>query len=70
MTTPYDSALHLMEAQGGSFVRSLADCYYHADPKNKAILRQAFASYFDEYERRFAQFRAPIPTGEAGEVKP
>lgn len=60
MTTPseYDDALHLMEVQGGSFVRSLAACYYCADPSNKARLRTAFADYFETYERRFREHLA------------
>lgn len=56
----YDDALHLMEAQGGSFVKSLAHCYCMADPSNKALLREAFAKYFDEYERRFRQLCSQI----------
>jgi hypothetical protein len=51
----YDDALHVMEAQGGSFVKALAHCYYMADQPNKAILREAFAKYFNEYERRYQQ---------------
>jgi len=54
----FDNALHVMEVQGGSFVKSLAHCYYMADPPNKAILREAFAKYFDEYERRFRALQA------------
>ena len=56
-TTHYDNALHVMEVQGGSFVKSLAHCYYMADAPSRAILREAFAKYFDEYERRFAQMQ-------------
>lgn len=59
MSIQFDSALHVMEVQGGSFVKSLAACYYRADPANRAILREAFATYFDEYERRFAMYGAP-----------
>ncbi|CAA2107717.1 hypothetical protein [Variovorax paradoxus] len=44
-----------MEVQGGSFVKSLAACYYSADSTNKAILREAFAKYFDAYELRYQQ---------------
>ena len=51
--TEYDDALHMMEKQGGSFVRSLAACYYAADPSNKRRLREAFAGYFDKYEERW-----------------
>jgi hypothetical protein len=60
----YDDALHVMEVQGGSFVKALANCYYMADQPNKAILRQAFAKYFDGYEARFSLYaeRAATPT--------
>jgi hypothetical protein len=61
MDQQYDNALHVMEVQGGSFVKSLAACYYAADSTNRPILRQAFASYFDEYERRFAAYATPAP---------
>ena len=61
MSRIYDNALHLMEAQGGSFVKALANCYYMADPANKAKLRETFAEYFDNYE---AQFRALSQEGE------
>lgn len=54
--THYDNALHVMELQGGSFVKSLAHCYLMADPVNKAKLRETFAGYFDVYEARFAQW--------------
>lgn len=60
VTTRYDDALHLMEAQGGSFVKSLAHCYCMADPSNKAILRGAFARYFESYEQRFRQHVAAV----------
>jgi hypothetical protein len=58
MTRIYDDALHLMEVQGGSFVKSLANCYYAADLKNRAKLRETFAEYFDGYEARFAALSA------------
>lgn len=50
----YDNALHVMEVEGGSFVKSLAHCYYMADPTNRAKLGETFADYFDNYEARFA----------------
>jgi hypothetical protein len=55
--THYDNALHVMELQGGSFVKSLANCYLMADPVNKAKLRETFAGYFDVYEARFAAWQ-------------
>ena len=54
----YDNALHMMELQGGSFVKALAHCYYMADFENRAKLRTAFADYFDTYEARFKAYRA------------
>jgi hypothetical protein len=54
MAQQFDDALHVMEVQGGGFVKALAACYYAADSTNRPILRQAFARYFDEYEARFA----------------
>lgn len=56
----YDDALHMMEVQGGSFVKSLAACYYSADSTNKPILRAAFSKYFEHYEERFRQHLASI----------
>lgn len=61
----YDDALHLMETLGGSFVRSLAACYYAADPVNKEKLRAAFASYFESYEARFQAQQRAIAAGAA-----
>lgn len=55
MPREFDNALHIMEVQGGSFVRSLAACWYAADAVNKAKLRETFAEYFDNYEKRFEQ---------------
>lgn len=54
----YDDALHMMEKLGGSFVRSLADCYLHADPSNKQKLRAAFSEYFERYEQMFRDHAA------------
>ena len=38
-----------MEKYGGSFVRALADAWYHADNFNKTILEKSF-KYFEVYE--------------------
>lgn len=54
----FDSALHMMEVIGGSFVRALADCYLHADAHNAKRLRDAFPEYFDRYERMFQEHQA------------
>lgn len=53
----YDNALHLMEVKGGSFVKALAHCYLMADPVNKALLREAFANYFESYQARFQEWQ-------------
>lgn len=58
MDRKYDNSLHMMEVLGGSFVKSLAHCYYMADPVNKRKLKETFAHYFDKYE---AQFVATAP---------
>ncbi|QRF55339.1 hypothetical protein [Variovorax paradoxus] len=58
MPTEFDNALHMMEVQGGSFVKSLAHCYLMADPSNKTKLRAAFADYFADYEERFRRHAA------------
>lgn len=55
--THYDNALHLMEEQGGSFVKALVHCYLMADQINKTKLRETFAGYFDVYEARFAAWQ-------------
>lgn len=49
----YDNALHVMEVQGGSFVKALVNCYYTADSTNRAKLRETFAEYFESYQARF-----------------
>ena len=62
--TVYDDALHMMEVQGGSFVKSLAHCYCMADPANKVRLKAAFADYFGEYQRRYDNLQVDGATGE------
>ncbi len=42
--------LEAMSKYGGSFVKSLAECYRRADPQNKGILFNAFDFYFTEYD--------------------
>lgn len=37
----FDDHYHLMEVQGGSFVKALVATYYRADAKNKARLLAA-----------------------------
>jgi len=57
MSTHFDNALHMMEVQGGSFVKSLAHCYSMADTANREKLRDTFAEYFNGYETRFEQWQ-------------
>lgn len=44
-----DKIVTLMEQYGGSFVKSLAQCFRHADPVNFTKLRQTFSAYWDSY---------------------
>jgi hypothetical protein len=53
MSRIYDDHLHIMEVQGGSFVKALAHLFCMADGKNKPRVRAAFPEYFEEYERRY-----------------
>jgi hypothetical protein len=52
----YDNALHMMEKQGGSFVKSLVNCYYMADQANREKLYETFAEYFHGYETRYETY--------------
>lgn len=47
---PSHEALEAMEKYGGSFVRSLADCYLRADPSNRERLAIAFPDFYGRYE--------------------
>lgn len=58
-TGKFDSYLHMMEMQGGSFVRSLAHCYQVADTENRARLVKAFPDYFEKYQARFDAVSQP-----------
>ena len=49
----YEDPVHMMELTGGSFVRSLAECYYRADKYNSLRLRNAFPDVFERYETLF-----------------
>lgn len=53
----FDNAIHAMEVLGGSFVKSLAECYCRADTTNKQRLRDAFPEIFVKYELVFEQTR-------------
>lgn len=65
MNAHYDNALHMMESFGGSFVKSLSNCYYCADSGNKQRLRAAFPEVFERYERHFREWKASQPTAPA-----
>ena len=41
--------LEAMDTYGGSFVKSLAKCCRHADPRNLSTLKTAFEGYFAQY---------------------
>jgi pyruvate/2-oxoacid:ferredoxin oxidoreductase beta subunit len=41
-----------MERYGGSFVKSLANCFFHADDINFDKLKRAFPEYWKEYEEQ------------------
>lgn len=53
-----DMEFHILEAMdqyGGSFVKSLAECYRRADPANKKKLMSVFEEYFQEYYFEFVE---------------
>ena len=45
-----EKTLRNMERYGGSFVKTLACLYRHADPFNKKKLERCFREYFEEYK--------------------
>jgi hypothetical protein len=47
--TPTHAALDLMERQGGSFARAIAQAYYCADTHNRYRLIAAFGDLFVRY---------------------
>lgn len=67
MNQEFDNALHLMEVQGGSFVKALVELYYRADSTKKPRVRAAFPEVFDEYERRFKAIQDRASGNAAGE---
>ena len=44
--------IEAMEKYGGSFVKSLAQCFRHADQNNFYKLKSAFPEYWDEYSEK------------------
>jgi hypothetical protein len=41
-----------MEIYGGSFVKSLANCFRHADPINRQKLKETFKEYWKQYSEK------------------
>jgi len=60
MSRIYDDHLHMMEVMGGSFVKSLAACYYCADMSNKIRLEAAFPDYFNKYREMWKEHAAKL----------
>ena len=49
MTEEEVKTVENMEKYGGSFVKALAQCFWHADPINFVLLKNAFPRYWEEY---------------------
>jgi len=50
MQTDQDhEVVEAMAKYGGSFVKSLAECFAHADEPNVNKLKNAFPEYWDQY---------------------
>lgn len=43
--------IEAMETYGGSFVKSLSQCFRHADPINFKKLKDAFPEYWEKYKK-------------------
>lgn len=63
--TQYDNAEHIMEVQGGSFVKALVNLWYMADSANKPRVRAAFPEYFEKYEKQYQEHKAQQAKGGA-----
>jgi pyruvate/2-oxoacid:ferredoxin oxidoreductase beta subunit len=50
MTNQELQVVNAMRIYGGSFVKSLAECFIHADSSNFDILKKAFPTYWTSYE--------------------
>lgn len=50
MTEEEMRIVDLMSKYGGSFVKGLAECFYHADRHNFERLKKAFPYYWNEYK--------------------
>lgn len=50
MTEHEFKVIEQMSARGGSFVKSLAECFRHADQTNFAKLKTTFSEYWARYE--------------------
>ena len=53
MTEELFKIVEAMEQYGGSFVKSLAVCFYRADANNLIKLQNAFPNYIEEYKKKF-----------------
>jgi len=51
MTDEEMTVVDTMKQYGGSFVKALAECFYHADPINFNKLKDAFSEYWSQYEK-------------------
>jgi len=52
MTEEEFEVVEEMQEYGGSFVKSLAECFHKADDNNFNILKNAFKGYWLDYEGR------------------
>lgn len=50
MTEKELKVVEKMECCGGSFVKALAQCFYHADAINFRKLKNTFSEYWENYE--------------------
>lgn len=51
MTEHELDVVEAMDRFGGSFVRALANAFYHADFNNFKKLKNAFSDYWNNYEK-------------------
>jgi len=50
MTDEEITVVETMEQYGGSFVKALAQCFWHADPNNFTKLKNTFIDYWNQYK--------------------
>jgi hypothetical protein len=51
MTEEEYNVVDAMDDFGGSFVKSLAQCFRQADDNNFRKLKEAFSNYWSQYEK-------------------